>query len=272
MRGRFRPRARRPSKMVASAVAAACLGFLGREPRAQAVRRMFEPTDLEIERAGFAELNLQVGLVRGASPWRLSVPDFELDLGLTSDFELDIDGALSWQGPDDGRFRLDHLDDDNLWVAAKASILSWDDPLSGRGLGLGIQLGPKCPTARGARGLGAEALLLFAWHTPRVQVVLNGGGLLDPRDGDGGRPFGVEGGVDLNVQLDQAGHFALLGEAGGVSFRSGDPAQLVVTAGLAFDPRDDLEISLVALAGLLEGSDRYGVLVGISPKLSLFGR
>ena len=241
---------------------------------ARAVRRLFEPTDLEIEEAGVAELDLQVGAIRGTSPWRLSVPDFELDLGLWRDFELDIDGALSWQGPDDGSFRPRHLDDDNLWVALKTSLLSFDlDDPSGdvarrQGVGLGLQIGPKCPTARGARGWGVETLILLAWHTPRLELVLNTGLLLDPADGDSPRPFGLEGGLDANVQIDRAGHFALVGEIGGVRFLSSDPHQLALTAGWAWSPREDLEVSVVGLAGILEGSDRFGVLFGLSPKLA----
>lgn len=263
-----------PRRRLRAAAALVFLSTSGRSLDARAVRRLFEPTDLEIEEAGVAELDLQVGVIRGTSPWRLSVPDFELDLGLWRDFELDIDGALSWQGPDDGSFQPHHLDDDNLWVALKTSLLSFDfdDPSADvarrQGLGVGLQIGPKCPTARGARGWGVESLVLLAWHTPRLELVLNTGMLLDPADGDRSRPFGLEGGLDANVQLDRAGHFALVGEIGGVRFLSSDPHQLALTAGWAFSPRDDLELSVVGLAGILEGSDRYGLLFGLSPKLA----
>ena len=140
-------------------------------------------------------------------------------------------------------------------------------PAGERGVALGVQVGPKCPTARSARGFGVEGLLLGAWHTRRVQLVLNGGMLWDPSDGTSPRPLGVEGGLDANLNLDDAGHLALVGEAGGVRFLSHDPRQLTFTAGLAWDPRDDLELSVVGLAGVFEGSDRFGLLVGISPKL-----
>jgi len=33
---------------------------------------------------------------------------------------------------------------------------------------------------------------------------------------------------------------------------------------------ESLDLSLVALAGFLSGSDRYGLLLGVSPKFRLF--
>ena len=51
-------------------------------------RPRFEPTDLEWENTGVAELDLQFGPVRGQGPWRIVVPDFELDLGLLPWLEI----------------------------------------------------------------------------------------------------------------------------------------------------------------------------------------
>jgi hypothetical protein len=41
-------------------------------------RPRFEPTDLEWEETGIAELDLKIGPGRGQGPWRLALPDFEL--------------------------------------------------------------------------------------------------------------------------------------------------------------------------------------------------
>ena len=53
-------------------------------------------------------------------------------------------------------------------------------------------------------------------------------------------------------------------------FLSADPHQLTATAGLAWSPSARLELSLVAVGGLLAGGDRYGLLLGVSPKFALW--
>ena len=84
-----------------------------------------------------------------------------------------------------------------------------------------------------------------------------------------GRPIGVELGLDLDQDLDAAGRFSLTGELSGVRFVTSDPPQLLATAGITFAANDNLDLSLVGLVGFLEGSDRYGALLGISPKFKL---
>src|SRR5262245_40873985 len=61
---------------------------------ARPVRRLFEPTDLEFEDPGVVEADLQFGVVRGEESYRIAVPDAELDLGLTSNLEFDLDGQF----------------------------------------------------------------------------------------------------------------------------------------------------------------------------------
>src|SRR5262245_33332293 len=88
-------------------------------------RPLFEPTDLELEEPGMMELDLQLGVVRSDVPWRLVVPDVELDLGLTPDIELGIDAAYAIEGPDDGRLVLDHPAPDNIWLSSKLGLLDF---------------------------------------------------------------------------------------------------------------------------------------------------
>jgi hypothetical protein len=112
---------------------------------------------------------------------------------------------------------------------------------------------------------------LIGLHDGRAHVVLNLGAFVDPAPGASDpRPRGLEGGLDVDVDLDAGGHFSLQGELGGVRFLSADPHQLTATTGLAWSPRENLEVSLVALVGLVRGSDRYGLLLGFSPKLVLW--
>jgi hypothetical protein len=251
----------------------ACLLVLAgaRSSHALPIRRLFEPTDLEVEDPGVAEVDLQLGPIRGPNAWRLVVPDFEVDLGLTREVELEVDGAVAVE---DRSGDFDHLSPDNLWVSAKVGLGDvvfdeghGDDDLR---LAYGFQVGPKLPTAREAQGIGIEGLGLVGVHWRRTLVVLNLGGLMDPSAGRAGRPAGFEGGFDLDQILDDGGMWSLTGELGGVLFTSDDGDQLTATAGFTYHATPMLDLSIVGLVGLTRGSDRGGVLLGISPKFRLW--
>ena len=231
-------------------------------------RPLFEPTDLELEDAGTIELDLQTGFVQSDGPARLVIPDLELDIGLGRAIELDVDAAYAIEGPQTGPFSLDHSAPDSLWGSAKLGLFSVDGDAGG--MGLGLQAGPKIPVAAGSHGLGAEALILIGLRRGRTHAVLDLGVFVDPAPEAGAaRPRGLEGGIDLDIDLDRAGHWSLTAELGAVHFLSPDPHQLVSTAGVAWAPTERLELSVVALAGLLATGDRYGLLFGVSPKFRL---
>jgi hypothetical protein len=235
-------------------------------------RPLFEPTDLEMEEVGQVELDMQVGALRGEGAWRAAVPDFEVDVGLTPGVELDIDGVYAIEGSDDGQLTIDHAGPTDLWVCAKLGLYDdADDDRPDAGWAIGAQLGPKLPVARDAYGVGYEGLLLLGRHWGSdSHVVLNVGGLVDPGTAVGsGRPIGVEGGVDVSVDL-RGTHFSLSGELGGVRFFSADANQLHATAGVAWAITEALDVSIVGLVGLLRGGDRGGALLGVSPKFALW--
>lgn len=216
------------------------------------------------------EVDLQFGLIRGRGPYILELPDFEVDLGLTRAIELDLDGAMALQDAPGESFSFDQTNPDNLWLAVKAPVFDIRDPDAGWGVGFGFQIGPKLPVAPQAEGVGGEGLALIGLTVGPTQVVFNMGGLIDPGAGAAGRPQAVEGGVDFAHALDSQGRWSATAEVGGVHFFTSDPDQLSMTAGLAFDPTPNFEVSLVGLVGVLNGSDRYGALLGISPKLRLW--
>src|SRR5438874_2186170 len=85
-------------------------------------RPLFEPTDVELEKAGVAELDLQFGFVEGNQAGRVVLPDFELDLGLFPHLELDADGAFAIEGPPNASFTFDHTAPDSLWLSLKAGF------------------------------------------------------------------------------------------------------------------------------------------------------
>lgn len=239
---------------------------------ADGMRRLFEPTDLGIEAPGTVEVDLQAGIVRGGDPYRLEVPDFEVDLGLLPWLEIDLDGALAFEDSDNNTFTFDKLKPDNLWLAAKFPLVDIDDMTAGYGLGFGLQVGPKLPVAPGAAGVGFEGLLLVGLIDGPTQLALNLGGLVDPGDPDsGGRPHGFEGGIDLAHPLDAGGHWNGLGQVGWTALLDGGDDQFTVSAGLAYNPSDSLEVSLMLLGGTFSGGERIGLLFGVAPTFDLWG-
>lgn len=237
-------------------------------------RPLFEPTDLEMEDTGIAELDLQMGGIRSqAGPWRLVLPDFELDVGVLPNLEFDIDGAYAIEGPANGPFSLDHAAPDSLWPSVKVGI--YDHPASAGAsvaFAVGGQAGPKLPVAHASHGVGAEALLLIGLTVHRLHSALNVGLFADcAPDGSSPRPKGLESGLDLSLDLDANGRFSATGEVSAVRFATADPTQLLATAGLTWSAMASLDLSVVGLVGVLNGSDRYGALLGVSPKMRLFG-
>lgn len=236
---------------------------------ARPTRPRFEPTDLELEDPGTTELDTQLGVSHGTGPSgnRLILPDFELDLGLFPNAELDIDGAFS----------LDRFDQhtrawggEALWVASKLGLFDVHGPTHPVSFAAGLQIGPRFPTIA-AKGIGYGVLGLFGIARERTHVVVNLGGIIDPGpEVARGQAKSIVAGLDLDLDLDARGTWSLLGEAAMAHYVSPDPDELTATLGAAFDPTSFLELSTIGLVGFLPGQDRIAVLFGISPKIPLW--
>jgi hypothetical protein len=264
---------RHRARTLAAPLAAAlvCFALLPAHVEARHVRPFFEPNDLELEEPWVLELSLQVGIARGPDAVRVVVPDFEVDLGILPNLELDIDGAYAIEGPNEGRFSFDHSAPDSLWTCLKVGLYDSQSDTENNAIALGVQAGPKLPVAASDHGVGIEAVALLGTTFSRLLLVWNAGGFVEPADDPTPtRPRGIELGVDGTLGLDDQQQFAIISSASYVHFFSTDPQQLLLTAGMSWSPVDSLELSLVGLCGLLEGGDRFGVLVGVSPKLRLF--
>ena len=234
-------------------------------------RPRFEPTDLEWEETGVAEVDLEFGAIRSPGPWRFVIPDFELDFGIHHNVELDLDGAYAIEGPDSGAFAFDHAVPDSLWPSLKIGIWDDHDYETNHAQAIGIQIGPKLPVAHLSHGIGAEGLLMVGGSLQGVNAVLNLGGFIEPRqDGVTYRQIGVETGIDLQVQLDAQNRFQWTGELATAYFISPDPNQLHATTGITWSASPNLDLSVVGVFGFLAGDDRYGILFGIEPKLRMF--
>jgi hypothetical protein len=234
-------------------------------------RQHFEPTDLELEDPGKLDVDLQFGVVRGPGPYRAVTPDTEIDLGIADDLELDLDLAYGVEAAGVGVFSASHSTLDNAWLSTKIGLAAFRDPAQKTDFAVGLQMGPKVPLAKDARGVGYEALVLLGYGVSRTHFVLNLGGLVDPGvEVFRRRPAGIEIGLDIDQDLDRDGVVSLLGEIAGVHYTSRDPDQFQVTYGVQLEPDPDLDLSLVGLAGAPPGTDRWGILFGFSPKFTLW--
>ncbi|MBI5534041.1 MAG: hypothetical protein HY898_15070 [Deltaproteobacteria bacterium] len=239
--------------------------------QAASPRPLFEPTDLELEDPGTFQLDTQLGVLRAMDSTKTVLPDLELDIGLSRNVELDLDGQYAIEGPSSRGFDWSRPGPDNLWLASKIGLLDWRDSARNRAWALGMQMGPKIPFARDTKGAGFEGLVLFGRSWGDAHVVLNLGALIDPGlEVSRGRPAGIEGGVDVSLPIGGRTALTFLGEVGGVKFVSRDPHQLHVTAGLSWAATKSTDVSLIGLKGLLSGGDRYGALLGLAQKFSLF--
>jgi len=200
------------------------------------------------------------------------VPDFELDVGILPNLEFDLDGSYAIEGVPVGKtgpLVLDHQLPDNLWPSIKLGLWDHHDEVSDDAWAIGVQLGPKLPLAPDSSGIGFEALALLGRNAGALHAVLQVGGLVDPRVGTAPRPAGIEGGLDLQIDLVKD-RWALLGELGGLYYFSPDAHQLAATAGIQYSVTAKLDVSVVAMAGFASGSDPYGLLFGVSPKFRLW--
>jgi hypothetical protein len=229
-------------------------------PSARAARRtrpLFEPTDVELEKGGTAELDLSFGFVKGSEAQRAVLPDFELDFGLLPHLELDLDGAFAIEGAPGQPFTFDHAAPDSLWLALKTGY-AW----------AGLQLGPKLPVAQGTHGLGFEAVAVASAEVGPMQMTLNLGGFLEPPSNEGPTPSGWEGGFDMVFKLTDA--WALTGELATVQFSAGGTPQYSATAGVTWSPSDHVDLSVTTLFGAGGAADRYGLMLGVSPKIAFW--
>jgi hypothetical protein len=229
-------------------------------PAAQAARRtrpLFEPTDVELEKGGTAELDLSFGFVKGNEAQRAVLPDFELDLGLFPHVELDVDGAFAIEGQPGAAFSFDHTAPDSLWLALKTGV-GW----------AGLQAGPKLPVAPGTHGLGFEIVGLGSANVGPMRMALNLGGFVEPPFQSNATPYGWEGGFDIALVVTE--DWSLTGELATVQFLSSDSPQYSATAGVTWSPNEHVDLSIVTLFGAGGAADRYGLMLGVSPKVALW--
>lgn len=228
----------------------------------------FEPTDLELEDPGVLDVDVQAGAFAG-DPSRPLVTDLELDLGLLPNLELNVDAAFYGEGPSGGAFRFDRRRADPLWTAVKFEMIDARDPARGTAWAFGAQIGPRFALARDLRGIGYESLLLLGRAIPHWQLVANGGMIYDAPTGEvPRRTLGFEIGLDVTRMLDA--RWSLVAEVATVRFVSDDPAQIYATFGVARSMGKWLDLSAIVLGGYPPNGDRFGILLGASPKIRLF--
>ncbi|HVU02178.1 MAG TPA: hypothetical protein VHE30_10510 [Polyangiaceae bacterium] len=236
---------------------------------ARHARPRFEPTDLDLEDPGTAEFDTQMGVVHaeGDAGNRLVLPDFELDLGLTENVELDLDGAF---GVDRFDRPTRQVSGEALWTAVKLGFLDYQGTGNRPHVALGAQIGPRFPTI-GATGVGYGGLGLLTVHDSRLAVTLNAGIIVDPGDTiTGGQSTSAVSGFDISFPLDAAGKWTGIAEFAGARYFRSDPDEIGLGAGAAYSVGENLDVSLVAICGALPGSDRLGLLLGVTPSTRLW--
>jgi hypothetical protein len=256
------PRGRRA---LAAWVIAVC--FAGAASAAHTHRPRFEPTDLELEDTGTAEFDFQVGPAFGSPNGnRLVVPDFDLDVGILPNVEVDLDATFSiddFDGPHP------HLAGAALWTAVKLGLFDSRGE-NGRSIAGGLEIGPRLPTI-GMRGIGYAGLALLGLNFRNVHLSGNLGAIVDPGPQiTRGQAKSVVGGLALDLDLDEKNEWSLLSYLAGAYYLSADPNEVTVACGAAYNVVPSLELSAIVLGGLVPGADRGAILFGVSPKVALW--
>ena len=235
-------------------------------------RPRFEPTDLEWEETGVAEVDLEFGAIRSPGPWRFVIPDFELDFGIHHNVELDLDGAYAIEGPDSGAFAFDHAVPDSLWPSLKIGI--WDDhdyeTKHARG-----DRDPDRAQAAGRPSLARHRRRGPAhgrWQPARRERGAQPGRV--HRTG-AGRASPTARSASRRASISRCSWTRRTGSSGPASWRRRTssrrtPNQLHATTGITWSASPNLDLSVVGVFGFLAGDDRYGILFGIEPKLRMF--
>ncbi|MEI8254458.1 MAG: hypothetical protein WCJ30_02175 [Deltaproteobacteria bacterium] len=225
-------------------------------------RPRFEPTDLETADPGAIEVDVEAGAIRSQSETSIAAPDVEIDVGVTDNVELDIDGALTISGLD-GPAPSPALGADALWTGLKVGLMGDSDTRTGSHWGLGFQVGPRIALVTHSQEVGAEGLILFARGGRRWGLATNLGAYAEPRlsgatQVDRGVLFGLDGHYQIRPALSAEFElFAVL--TSGVAQH-----QLGTSAMLAWQCSPAVSLSARALGGWLGAGLAYGLLFGVS--------
>jgi hypothetical protein len=112
------------------------------------------------------------------------------------------------------------------------------------------------------------AVLLLTAARPSPAAARRVRPLFEPTDLELEDPGVLE--ADLHdVDLDASDRFSLAASVSGVHFASSESDQLLTTTGIVWSPSAWIDLSLPGLVGRLTGNDRYGLLLGVSPKFRL---
>lgn len=228
-------------------------------------RARFEAETLELNKAGEVELDAQAGGTYGdgADGSRVTAPDIEIDLGITSWFEIDLDGALSVTQLESAQHRP--LAGDPIWLSGRLDLHNWKDAETGATFGVGLQAGPRFPSVNTPEGVGVGALLMVGGGTKKVHVVGTAGALLDQ-----GQHRAVAYGVDWMWELTD--DWSLLGDLAASHFFGNETAQVLLDAGFSYKATEQLELSLLAMSGPFVKGDRAGGLLGVRYSFRAFGQ
>ena len=253
-----------------SVVVAAALFAWSAPASAQHARPRFEPTDLDLHERGEAEMDLQVGPMKGDGYVHGFLPDFELTLGIAHSAELECDGTFGINEKGEPAFF------DNTLLAIRLGLFDFrDSPKDKNAWAGGVQVGPRLPTLPGSRGIGLEGLVLVGRSQGRLHVFLQAGWLVDSAQLlDNGqrdqRPSAFEAGVDVDWDLDADGKWGIEGDLGGQKYVSDDDDTIQLTLGPQLQVTKAIQLSVVGFGGFLKGGDRLGLLFGMNAKFKAF--
>ncbi len=218
-----------------------------------------------MEDPGTVEVDVQLGWQRDGQGEGVYVPDFEVDVGLLDDLELDVDSAFSLQGRPPSSPTLDIL-----WTSFKVGLYDWEDTDRGLAFAIGVQIGPRFSIHGDVDGPGAGGLILVGGVIKRLHFAVSGGIAHDAAVPGLPRSTAILGGLDASLDLDAKGRFDLTGQLFVGHHLTGEPTDYGGTFGAEYNPTRWLTVSVSGMIGEVNGGFACGAFVGVSPKFRLW--
>jgi hypothetical protein len=219
------------------------------------------------------EIDCLIGPVRHEGEPRINLPDCEISLGIVKNVEVAYVGLLAFERPEGGGSLFGAHVWENGWLSVEVGLLRVQAPKTKSHWSLGVRAGPMLPLIDGSHGPGFAALGLVGrtiggdfFESTRFTFGI--GGLVDSAMAGSDRPVAA---IALgDVEADMKFHdLELVGSLEVKAFASSDPSELTILGGVTWAP-DGFEVSILGVAGALEGGDRYGVLLRFDPKITLW--
>lgn len=240
---------------------------------AHALRPFLAATDAAVVAPGEVELELGVDVSRNTrgdtDETSYALPSAVFNIGIVDRFEIDIGTGFELVDDDEAKRTLGSLSDTELTF----KTLWWEgEP---QAPSFATELGLSLPTAREefqpdeTRRVGVSGLVAVTGEAGPLLYILDlgGGAEPSPKDAEYVGVFLWAVAAELSI-VDRV---AVVSELQGKAMPDVDP-DITALLGLTYTTPGGVEFDIAGFAGLTDGSDNWGITLGLTYTLPIFGK